>query len=345
MTTKAGAKPQDSPEDDKGKVIEPVDSLSDAIKAAIPTYEGHPALGGETDEEDPDKKEAKPEDTGGPKGEEIPEGAKKAGAKPDETPPETPPAKKYKSWEDAEEGAKEHQRWGAEKAEEAKREREAREAAERERDELKQKQAEKEVAPEKPQDKRPKKERIKEALQRIDELDRYADDYHDQVAEIYEQLGLGAAPDPDQIQAMIDKKVDEKITAKEQQRKQDSVVETTIKKANDLAAEAGLDMRANIGEENGVPTHSPDYTLFWMVSDRAPRDVPLKEQVNWNVREVRRLKGQAVDQYRTAADKAKQAQKDNAVLEKGGGAPPPKTSKDEAVLPLRDALTQTRRFV
>jgi len=346
MTTEAGAKPKDSPEDTEGKEIKPIDSLGDAIKASIPTYEGHPAMGGETEEEDPDKGETSPDGTEGPEGEEkTPGEAKKPGEKPNEAPPDTPKPKKYKSWEEAEEGAKEHQRFATEKAEEAKRDREAREAAERERDELKQKLAEKEAAPKQEQDKRPRKERIREALQRIDELDRYDENYHDQVAEIYEELGLGAAPDPEQLQALIDKKVEEKLTAKEQSRQQDAKVEDTIKRANELAAKAGLDMRANIGEENGVPVHSPDYTLFWMVSDRAPRDIPLKEQVEWTVREVRRLKGQAVDEYREASDKAKKAQNNNAVLEKGGGAPPPKSSKSEAVLPLKDALSQTRRYV
>lgn len=260
---------------------------------------------------------------------------------PEETPPETPPAgdeppeppkppeKKYKSWEEAEEGAREHQRFATEKAEEAKRDREALEAAERERDDLKQKL---EAAPPKPvapaksaEELEAEQEgRIEAALDEINELDEFDPEYKKKVARSWRKAGLGGAgqpamPDPKALDEIIDRRVEEKLKTREAKPGP-----STLEQAFDLAAKVGLDM---------ADPDSVDSVQFEHMRKRLPEEYdtkPLQEQVDWVVAEVRKRTGKVVQMTDAEREKALKTQKANAVLEKGNNRPPAPKKPDDS---------------
>jgi len=254
----------------------------------------------------------------------LPEDTPKPGDKPE---PPKPPEKKYKSWEEAEEGAREHQRFATEKAEEAKRDREALEAAERERDDLKQKL---EAAPPKPvapaksaEELEAEQEgRIEAALDEINELDEFDPEYKKKVARAWRKAGLGGAgqpaPDPKALDEIIDRRVEERLKARKPSGP------SILEQAFDLAGKAGLDMN---------DPDSVDSVQFEHMRRKLPEEYdtkPLQEQVDWVVGEVRKRTGKVVQMTDEEREKARKTQKANAVLEKGNNRPPPPKKPDDS---------------
>jgi hypothetical protein len=320
-----------APEELKGP--EDDGSLASIMEKATPiVFTGHPAMGeegeGEPGEPDPDDPGGTPGEThteGGkpPEGEEIPEGWE---FKP-----------KYKDHKTAEEGAREHQRKVTEATEETKKEREAREAAERERDELRQKLTEKETVakpPDKPAEttKTPEEleaeqeSRIETALNEIDQIDEFDPDYKKKVARAWRKAGIGgsgqpAIPTGKALDDLISQRVEEQFQARERTEAEAKAKETKAEessrvrtKAGELAGKSGLNM------EEG----SADHILFWSQVDRMPKELdgkPFEEQVQWTVNEVRRLKGEVVQSKEEKEARARKAQTENAVLERGGDRP------------------------
>jgi hypothetical protein len=306
-----------SPEDE--------DSLGAIVaKVQHPVFSGHPAMGeGEGGEAG---LEEKPEETLS----EVKE-------------PQAPPEKKYKTWEDAEAGAREHQSAFTKKAEEAKREKEAREVAEQEREELRQKLAEKEAAapPEKPAEpaKTPEEQeaaqeaKIEQALDEIGQLDEFDPDYKKKVAKSWRKAGIGGTGQPTiptdkALDEIIDKRVDARIQAKEAVKASEAkkTEEVNVRtRASEMAGKAGLSM------EEGTA----DNILFWATVSKMPKefdDKPFDEQVQWTVNEVRRLKGEVVQSKEEMAARARKTQTDNAVLERGAERPQKPAAPDPYTL-------------
>lgn len=276
-------------------------------------FTGHPALGEEEegDQPGPDEGKTTPGEAGTAK----------------ET--QTPPEKKYKSWEEAETGAREHQSAFTKKAEDAAREKEAREVAERERDELKQKLAEKEAGakpPETPAATKTPEEleaeqeaRIEQALEEIGQLDEFDPEYKKKVARAWRKAGIGGAGQPtipsgQALDELIDKRVEERFKARETEKEAESQESRTRAKAGEMAGKSGLNM------EEG----SADHTLFWATVSKMPQDLdakPFEEQVQWTVNEVRRLKGEVVQSKAEMDAKAREIQVNNTILERGSTRP------------------------
>lgn len=276
--------------------------------------------------------------------------------------PETPPEEipegwefkpKYKDHKAAEEGAREHQRKVTEATEETKKEREAREATERELTELRQKLADQDKAkpPEKPAEttKTPEEleteqeARIEAALSEISNLEQpeydpddpdpdYAKklaNYHKQVAKAWRKVGIGgtgqpAIPNGEALQEIIDRRVEERLQAREQARVQETAADAKARiwnEATDFAAKAGLDMSED----------SADAIIFEKMAKKIPKDLdskPLQEQVDWVVGEVRKRTGKVVQMTDAEREKARKAQANNAVLERGNNRPAPNKKPD-----------------
>jgi hypothetical protein len=306
-------------------------SLADILeKVPHPVFSGHPAMGEENEgeaggEPAPEGKETQKV----PEGEEVPEGWE---FKP-----------KYKDHQAAEKGAKEHQALATRKAEEAKQDREARETAERERDELRAKLAEKEtaVAPEKPVEPEKTSEeqeaaqeaKIEQALDEIAQLDEFDPDYKKKLAKAWRKAGIGGSGQPaipagQALDAIIDKRVEERFQAKEAEKvaaakkTEEGNVRT---RAGALAGKSGLNM------EEGTADHK----LFWATVGDMPKefdDKPFEEQVQWTVNEVRRLKGEVVQSKAEMEARARKVQNDNAVLGRGADRPQKPTAPEPYTL-------------
>ncbi|MDI6752765.1 MAG: hypothetical protein QME78_00035 [Thermodesulfobacteriota bacterium] len=271
-----------------------------------PVFTGHPALG-----------EAE--------GEAGPEGGDEGGKPPEPPEPPKPPEKKYKSWEEAEAGAREHQSAFTKKAEEAAREKEAREAAERERDEIKQKLTAK--PPETPAEETRTPEeleaeqeaRIEGALDEIGQLDEFDPEYKKKVARSWRKAGIGGAGQPTTpsgqvLDELINKRVEERFKARETEKEAENQESRIRTRAGEMAGKAGLNM------EEG----SADHTLFWATVSKMPQDLdakPFEEQVQWTANEVRRLKGEVVQSKAEMDAKAREIQVNNTVLERGSTRP------------------------
>jgi hypothetical protein len=269
-------------------------------------------------EETPKEGEEKPPETKTPSEEEIPEGW---GFKP-----------KYKDHKEAEKGAREHQQKVTEATEATKREREAREKLEQENKELREKLTEKEAKPPEPPVKTleeleaEQEARILAALEEIGGLDEGDPDYQKKVARAWRKAGVGgvgqpAIPDPQEIARLAVQQVKEELKAEEEAKRQrdeegrqQQANADARTQADNLAAEAGLNMAKG----------TADYRLFWDVAGDLPENLkskPFTEQVHWAVGEVRRLKGEVVQDKQTAAEKAREVQRQNTVLERGSNRP------------------------
>ena len=330
-------------------------SLADIMEKAQPiTFTGHPALGEDETAEEEDK--SGPED-----GEKPPaETAEEVDGNKAETLPSKSekPEKKYKSWEAAEEGATEHQRFATEKAEEAAREKEAREKAEQEATELRQKLAEK--AAEKPPEKPPVEvkpvtpeesaSKIEAALEEIGQLEEDDPQYRKKVAMAWAKAGFGAGtgtpmPSQAEITEAVTQKVMAELDAKKAaedaataERNRKTEADRAWKDAVDLAGKSGLDMAVG----------SADYRLFDSFSREMPDEVqkkPFAEQVTWVTGEVRRATGKVVETAEEARARALKAQKANTVLEKGGNKTPAKTQTEPYTLgSILNTQEQSRRI-
>jgi len=273
---------------------------------------GHPAMG--------EAGEGAGEGAGA--GEEAGAGAEAAGA--DGKKPVEEPAKefKYKTLEEAHNGVSEAERKMHEATTETAKEVAARKALEQENADLKQRLEAAAKPPEKPAVEAPKpvtpaerKAKIKTALQKIDELDPNDPEYVDKMAECWAETGVGGAdvpmPNTDEINRLVGERVKEAMAAQkatdDAERAEKAKVETRDD-ADRLAKEAGLDMASD----------SLDYKRFWAMAPLVPDEIrtkPLKDQVEWAVGEVQKLRGPTAAEL-AAAGAANQNK--NTPLGKGG---------------------------
>ena len=292
-----------------------------------------------------------------PEDEPVPEGDKEEGPVREVKPPAASPERKYKTHEEAEAGARQHQRFATEKAEEAAREKEAREAAERERDELRQKLEESSKPPDKPAEEpaetKPatrdeQKARLmsvarianRKALEKIGELDRTDPDYQDQVAgawaeantEALLEAGIGGVS-PEAVGKMVAEQVKTTLAAereadkatREEQRKKDEAAEGARieAKAKELGTKAGLDL---------ADPESADSIIWDRMARQIPQDVydkgTLEAQVEWVAAEVRKRTGKVAQTAAEREEVARKAQSENGVLGRGGVKPTKTSPKD-----------------
>jgi len=293
-----------------------------------PVFTGHPA----DESEEVVQEEAAQGDEGG----DVPSETK--GTPDKEVPEGWEFVPKYKTHQEAERGAREHQAMATKKAEEAARDREAREALERERDELRQKlaEAEKEEAAKvkEPVEATKTSEeleveqegRIEAALDEIGQLDEFDPGYKKKVARAWRKAGIGGAGQPTvptgkALDELIDRRVEERMQAREKQQ--------TEATAREKEAAEGIRIRAQAGELAGnfglnMKEGTADHILFWATVNEMPKDLddkPFEDQVQWAVNKVRHLKGQVVQSKEEMDERGRQAQIDNAVLGHGGARP------------------------
>jgi hypothetical protein len=241
--------------------------------------------------------------------------------------------KEYATKEDAEKAALAATQKMTEATTQAARDKEAREATERENAELKAKLEEtlakapekpaEEEAPVKPEEHQKRvRAATKAALSTIRGLDRTADDYDEQVEEAW-AIALLEAGTGTLSQAEIDKMVNGSLkAAKDAQAAAEAEKEKAT--ASDRAWQAAIDQ----GKKAGLTlddTRSADYRLFDSIerdltANGLPEDLkgkPLKDVVDYIVKEVRKLTGAVVQTTDAERERARKAQINNTVLTKG----------------------------
>lgn len=237
-----------------------------------------------------------------------------------------PPEKKYKSWEEAEAGARETQRFATEKAEEAKQAREELAA-------LRQKLAdeEKPVEPDKTAEQLEAEEedRIAKVFDEIDEIAEDDPDYKRKVAKAWRKSKLiGAngstkAISDEALAEMVHRQVEKRLAVKEAetvQQRQETEHGRTRSTAAELATKAGLqgvtDDPAALG--------TADHIMFWAVAKGVPEELrsqPIEAQVEWATAEVRRRKGEVIQTTEAERERARLAQNNNTVMGRGTTQP------------------------
>lgn len=243
-----------------------------------------------------------------------------------------PPEKKYKSWEEAEAGSREHQRFATEKAEEAKQAREELAA-------LRQKLADKDkpVESEKPAEpdktaeqlEAEEEDRIAKALDEIDGIAEDDPDYKRKVAKAWRKAKLGGANgstkaiSEEALAEMVDRQVEKRLAVKEaeatqlSQKGEKARVRST---AAELAVKAGLQGVTDDPEAIGTA----DHIMFWAVARGVPeelRDKPIEAQVEWTTAEVWRRTGEVVQATEAERERARLTQNNNTVMGRGTTLP------------------------
>jgi hypothetical protein len=194
------------------------------------------------------------------------------------------------------------------------------------------------------------KERIRELLVQIDELDQFDPDYYERKADLMAQLygkGGNNVSEGD-LEKLVAKAVKDQKAKDEEIRTEEDRGQAAAKKVVALAKKLGLDMREAISkDDDGTPTNSYDWDTFWDVSARAPKDLPLDEQVKWCAKEVKRLKTVARQAVIKETEDAAAHHRDTGFLERHGeGRSPAETRKAPTQnLTLQDALVRNRRVV
>ena len=257
----------------------------------------------------------------------------------EEAPPKFEP--KHKTWEETEKARQEGERLMHEATTKAAQ-------AERETEGLRQRLAEKERPPEKTSAE-VKQERIaqfqvvtkaasKKALSIITSLDDFDPEYEDKVSGAW---GEALAEAMAEGGGGVSKEEVAREVARQVRAEQDTA--RTRAKAVELAGKAGLNM------EEG----SEDSDLFWDRANVLPPEFdgkPLEEQVGWAVEEARKqrkptpgLTAEQQDLIELGREfKAKQAQKENAVLGKGGNHLKPTKEPQQETYSMGSLLRQQR---
>jgi hypothetical protein len=262
-----------------------------------------------------------------------------------------PPEKKYKSWEEAEAGARETQRFATEKAEEAKQARE-------ELAVLRQKLADKEKPGEPDKSAEPDKtaeqleaeeeDRIAKALDEIDGIAEDDPDYKRKVAKAWRKAKLGGANgstkaiSEEALAEMVDRQVEKRLAVKEAetvQQRQEKEHSRTRSTAAELATKAGLqgvtDDPAALG--------TADHIMFWAVAKGVPEELqsqPIEAQVEWTTAEVRRRKGEVVQTTEAERERARLAQNNNTVM--GRGTTQPRKAVEPETFSLGGVLNEVQ---
>lgn len=165
------------------------------------------------------------------------------------------------------------------------------------------------------------KDRIRELLVQIDELDQFDPDYYEKKAELMSQLygKGGGSVSEEELAKLVAKAVKEQKTKDDETKTEEERSQAAAKKVVTLAKKLGLDMREAIGkDEAGESYNSLDWDLFWDVSVRAPKGIALEEQVKWCAKEVKRMKTVARKEITREADDAAAHHRDTAILGRHG---------------------------
>lgn len=309
------------------------ETFADIVASERPIYSGHPAA----DESPTDENLAKKEE---PTGEVEDKPTEEIEEKPEEetdvepTPSQEPEITfKYKSHEEAEKGYQEAERLITERAEEAKQERERAEELQRQLNEVLLKKEKESIQP-KDDILTKNQKRMQKLLKDINKVDPEDEQYDDKVALLWAEYGV-------EQQAYLDQRLQENLSAFEQKRikeeeeriRKQQEHSQTVTTATNMAKESGLNMDEN----------SADYKLFWTMAGRA-KGAGIKEQTEWTINEVKAIKKELASPLLKAQSKAERAQKDNAVLERGGDKPSDKKAS-EAPMSLSEAFAQSIRRI
>ena len=293
-------------------------SLSDIISKQTGTvFSGHPAEEGA----------AGPE---GEKPEDRTEGGEPAAKPEDKAKPaeDAAPQFKHQTWEETEKARVEAERAMHAAKEEAatlRKEKEERDAA----DKVAAETAKAIPQPTPEEVRAAAKAKVKATLKTIGSLDEEDPEYDEKVAEAWADAGLGApsvaaAPDKAEIAKLVEEQVTNTLKAEREataEKDRAAEIARTRENAQDMAAKAGLKM------DKGTV----DYRLFWDVAQEIPKELsekPLKEQVDWAIDEVHRLKGDIVKTKEEKAAEAKKVQLRQQPLERGPERVPAKPSSE-----------------
>jgi len=321
------------------KLLQPGDegSLADILEKdreqRIAMHAGAEIPDPETPEEQPEVPAAQPEEKSA-----------------EEAPP-APPEKKYKSWEEAEAGSREHQRFATEKAEEAKQARE-------ELAVLRQKLADKEKPVESDKPAEPDKtaeqleaeeeDRIAKVFDEIDEIADDDPDYKRKVAKVWRKSKLiGAngstkAISDEALAEMVDRQMEKWSAVKEAetvQQRQETEHSRIRSTAAELATKAGLQ---GVTDDPAV-LGTADHIMFWVVAKGVPEELqsqPIEAQVEWTTAEVRRRKGEVVQTTEAERERARQAQNNNTVM--GRGTTQPRKAVEPETFSLGGVLNEVQ---
>lgn len=301
-----GAEEAVKPED-----LEVGNSITESLEKSRMILTGHPADGGTLGLESQEDDAQPPTRTDPPEPSDPPE-------------PPDPPKPKHATWDETEKArinAEARMTTAAQEAAEAKRE------ADTLRQELE--EAKKPAVVDPAEAAKPvtldAKARVKQALKAVRELDEEDPEYDDKVAEAWAQAGIGAPGvtlDAKEIAKEAARLTREEIKAETTAQREKEETAAIRKDAASIAAKAGLDM------EDG----SADHIIFWKKAGQMPEDIkakPFEAQVDWAVNEVRRLTGKVVETVEQARERARRAQANNTVLERGPARPKGKQTSEE----------------
>jgi hypothetical protein len=153
----------------------------------------------------------------------------------------------------------------------------------------------------------------------------------------------GVASRVSNLQKEVDQKIDQRLSVKEKEREEKDLARRQADTANQAAKDAGLDMREGIKDKDGNTVNALDYDMFWRFAPFAQGST-LESKIDWTINEVKRVKSEIGAPVVKAIEKAKETQKKNAVLEKGGSKP---VEKQEPVTPVSmgEALAKAERRI
>ena len=192
---------------------------------------------------------------------------------------------------------------------------------------------------------------MRELAVQIDDLDQFDPDYYEKKAELMSQLygKESSSVSEENLAKLVAKAVKEQKDKDEADKTEEDRGKQAAKKVVAQAKKLGLDMREAIAtDEDGKLINSLDWDLFWDVSVRAPKDLPLEDQVKWCAKEVKRMKTVARTAITKEAEEAAAHHKDTAILGRHGEGRTPASETRRAPtqnLTLQDALTRTQRVV
>lgn len=311
-----------------------LESMAEILDKTRPVYSGHPAEGEKPSEEAKPSEEEEEKAT--PSEEEKEEEEKPS---PSEEEEEEPPKFKYKSHEEAEKGYKEAEKLVTKRSEETQKERERSEDLQRQLNEANEALLKRES--EKPEEKKEPSfldsstDRMQKLLQSISNIDPEDKDYDRKVATLWGELNT-------EQQAEIDRRLtsalEEYDSKKKREQEEDDDEKSTqnriVEDAAKIAASEGLDMKED----------SDDSYMFWSFAPGAPEGT-IESQAKWACEKVKKVKQSIVKPYLKSKGKARKAQEENEVLERGGEKPPAKKKEPDKPVTLSEAFEQSERRI
>lgn len=260
---------------------------------------------------------------------------------------EEPKQSKYKTLEEAEKGAKEAERLMHRKAQEAKEKEERLAQAEALIESLKTELTTAQKARNEEEAKASDEtilQTLEEGMKQMAKFDPSDDDYYKKVAEVW--FKIMKATSETAAKKVTSEVVERKTAEQREAEKTENAHRRIWNAAVDAATEAGLDMRYDLGkkDEEGNPIQALDYKLFWAIAKTVPKGLSIEEEVQWTIKEVKKIRGEIGTVEVEKSKKAREKQEQNAPLERQGSGPKP-PSKQEPVAPLSvdEALKRAQR--